>query len=825
MKQLFTGLFFLFSLSLVQAQQKGPGGKAIITGRVIDSLTRQPVESVSVTLSAKKAGAPISGGVTGDRGTFTLNGVPSGNYIITINAIGFGVRTIGPVQITGKEQTVSLGEIVVEKRAVDLQSVTITAPRGLIENKIDKLVYNAEKDISSQGGVAADLLRKVPMVSVDVDGNVELLGNSNILFLINGRTSSIFGTNLAEALQSIPASQIKSIEVITSPGAKYDAEGTGGIINIILKNSKLSGINSNISATAGTRLENGSFNLNARKGDFGMNAFFSGNAKLPSTTLNSSTRRSYDSLGNLNDLLVQNGSGRFHRNGYESGLGLDWNMDKHNNLSANIGYDHFGNNNRGSYQQGETQYDSSGSAFLPSLIQSNSQYREQTIDWNIQYKKTFAQQDRELDFSVDGSFGKEGSSYSQTQSLPSGDSTYAGSEGSSAGHNRESNVRLDYVQPLGNKIKLETGARLQVLRITSTSPYYSLDAASATYMYDTSQSNALSYDRDVYAGYASLTFPAFHFLDVSGGLRYERTETEAGFSKAPGTMIPGYNTFAPSLTLSHSFGAEQSLKISYTHRLNRPEYEDLNPYVDASDPKNLSRGNPFLQPEIANRIDLTYSRSFHEGSDLNVVLYYHRSDHDIQPFIQYFPSFALGDSVYTDVDVSTPMNVGSENNYGVNVYGSIPVGKKVNLRSNISVYDRYITVGDLAGSAINSFTYRFTINVTYQVTNTFVMEFFGNFRSARNEIQGRYPSFTSYNFAARKQFWKKKGSIALTTTNPFGEYVNQATAVSGTNFTLNSLRQAPYRSFGINFTYKFGKLEFKKDREEDKDVPPSPDGN
>ena len=263
--------------------------------------------------------------------------------------IGYRSRKLGPVTIG--DRSLSLGNIPLAKTVDEMQSVTVTAARGFVENKIDKMVFNAEKDITSQSGVATDVLKKVPMVSVDVDGNVELMGNPNILFLINGRPSSIFGNNLADALQSIPASQIKSIEVITSPGAKYDAEGTGGIINIILKENKLNGINGNVSATAGTRLENGSFNFNARHGGFGLNAFFSGNAQLPSTTLNSSTRNSYDSSGNSTTSLLQNGSSRFHRNGYESGLGFDWSIDQKNNLSGNIGYDNFGNNSRGSVQQ------------------------------------------------------------------------------------------------------------------------------------------------------------------------------------------------------------------------------------------------------------------------------------------------------------------------------------------------------------------------------------------------------------------------------------------------------------------------------------------
>jgi ferric enterobactin receptor len=837
MKTLLIFLLALTTLTTTRAQEPAsaqqPANSGKLTGRIVDSLSRQPLQYATITVikagEAKSTGgagtnaAATSGGMTSNKGTFAIAGLPSGTYTLTIDIIGYASRTVGPYTLDNKN--LQLGDIPVAKKANELASVTVTAPRGLVQNKLDKLVYNVEKDVTSLGGVATDVLKKVPMVSVDVDGNVDIMGNTNILFLINGRPSSIFGNNLADALQSIPASQIKSIEVITSPGAKYDAEGTAGIINIVLKDNRLNGINGNLSLTGGSRLQNGSFNLNARQGNFGASAFFSGNAQLPSTTHNSSTRYSYDSVGNLvGGLFESNGSSRFLRNGFESGVGLEWTPDKQNTLSGNFGFDDFGNHSTGSYNQEQTAYADPGGALLSdqySLVHSTSQFRAYSTDWNVSYKKTFAQEDRELDVSVDGSEGSNNSSYGQAQSLPNGDSTYAGSQGTSDGHDRETNLRVDYVQPFGEKTRLETGGRIQWRDITSNSPVYTLDPLTAIYPYDSSQSNALTYDRKVFATYASLTFPAFHYLDIKGGLRYERTETNATFSSVKTTTIPGYNTFAPSLVISHSYPNDQTLKFGYTRRIQRPDYRSLNPYVNASDPKNLTQGNPFLQPEIADNFDLTYSKSFDKGSALNVVLFYRRSNHDIQPFVQYYSAFTLGDSVYTDVSVSTPMNVGAENNTGINIYGSVPLGKKLNLRSNISVFDRYITTGALGGSPINSFNYRINGNITYQLTPTLVLELFGNFTSARNEIQGRYPHFVSYNFAARKQFWNKKGSLALTTTNPFTYYVDQRTILTGTNFTINSLRQVPYQSFGLNFTYKFGKLEFKKEKEQPAETGPA----
>ena len=293
MRKLAVLLLLLSSLYRSNAQKSEPPGPVLkITGRIVDSNSRQPIQYATISVYGANAARPLGGMMTGSKGEFSIKAPRSGGFSLTIECIGYARQKLGPFPADGRRT--SLGDILLAKEAANLESVTVTAPRGLVENKLDKIVYNAEKDVTSLGGVATDILKKVPMVSVDVDGNVDIMGNTNILFLINGRPSSIFGNNLTDALQTIPASQIKSIEVITSPGAKYDAEGTGGIINIILKDNRINGINGNISLTGGSRLENSSFNFNVREGKFGLNSFFGGNAQLPSTTLNSSNRNSFE---------------------------------------------------------------------------------------------------------------------------------------------------------------------------------------------------------------------------------------------------------------------------------------------------------------------------------------------------------------------------------------------------------------------------------------------------------------------------------------------------------------------------------------------------
>jgi ferric enterobactin receptor len=209
-----------------------------------------------------------------------------------------------------------------------------------------------------------------------------------------------------------------------------------------------------------------------------------------------------------------------------------------------------------------------------------------------------------------------------------------------------------------------------------------------------------------------------------------------------------------------------------------------------------------------------------------VNLFYRENQGDIQPFIVYYPSYQVGDTTYTNVALSTPQNIGRENNFGLNFFASAKFFSKLDLRSNLFFFERHTINAIDKGYNYNSFNYHINLNADYQFSNTLVAEFFGNFRSARHEAQGTYPSFTNYSLAIRKQIWNKKGSIALTASNPFHRDLTQKTKVFGPNFTIDGVRTIPFRSIGINFTWKFGKLEFKKDKEKIDDSlnPPADNG-
>ncbi|MDN5288454.1 MAG: Ferric enterobactin receptor precursor [Mucilaginibacter sp.] len=797
-------------------------GKGKITGKVTDAVSKARVDFATVSIFKTGATSPFNGISTDQKGNFKVDNLPAGEYQVRVEFLGYQSKRIDHVTISSTSLTASLGNILLSPVQNQLQGVTISAKAPVVENKIDKLVYNAANDLTAQGGVALDVLKKVPMVSVDVDGNVELQGNANVRFLINGKPSSIFGASLADALQSIPASQIKSIEVITSPGAKYDAAGTGGIINIVLKDSKIQGINGSVNLSAGTRLENGSFNLNARKGKLGVGLFFSGNEQLNTTTKNTTDRFSYNNNRDTISRLFQQGSSPFTRSSYQSGLNFNWSITKDDELTATVGFNHFGNHGTGMTNQDQQSFLSTGSILsdIQSIRNSASRFSANTTDWSMAYKKTFKKEGQELDVLYSSSYGKNTVDASQVSDYLTGGYPSPGLRSHNPGKDHETDISMDYTQPVSKGFTVEAGAKL-VLENLNNSVVTDTLLHDGTYVSNPGQTYSFTYKRNIYAAYLSTSFSLFHdFLNGKAGLRYERTNTTADFS---GTNIPGYNTFAPSFMVQHKLDETQSIKFAYSYRIERPDYGDLNPFLNVSDPHNISTGNPLLKPEIGHNFELGYNKTFKNGGNIYFSGFYRRNTDDIQSFTTYYKVYSVNGTNYSDVSLTQRYNIGSQTGIGANIFGSVPVTEHLNLRSNIQLGERTNSTPGLA--SVSGFAYRLNLNATYQFPNNLLAEVFGNYNSSQKNIQGTRPAFAFYNLAIRKQFLNKNASIGLTAANPFNSYVNQRSTAFGPNFNQSNLRQIPFRSFGITLSYKFGKLEFKKNEKEENNVPQQPTEN
>jgi len=802
---LFTLFVFLFACPVFAQHQKAMSS---VSGVVVDSLKKTPVSYAAVSLYEKGKTEAAGGNLTSDNGTFAVDGLAPGSYFIKIDYVGYKTKVIE--NVTLKPGDNDLGKLQLADAAKMLKEASITASKSFIENKIDKMVFNVGNDVTSAGGTATDVLQKVPQVTVDINGNVELLGNSNIKVLLNGKPSTQFDNNLAEALRVIPASQIDKIEVITSPGAQYDAEGTGGIINIILKESKVRGINGNVNLTAGTRAENASAYLHAQNGNISYNFSVGGNAAIPGPTPGSMSRKA-DSAGILISDLEQHNSGYSQRHGYRAQYSTDWDITKKDHFSVSLSvFDHeYGSASNSS--QSLTNYQGIPTNAATTRY-SGSADGFQSYDLSLSYKKEYKKEGQELNFYLRPSWVNDNSDFSQSQWVYGAGSPFAGAHGSSRLKVLEAYASTDYAYPFTKDITFNTGLKGTFSRINAYSDHYSLDAASRDYIIDPSFIDNYDYSRDVYAAYASISLPLGNNFSMKAGLRDEYTLFHK--MKPSDSLTPSYNTPCPSIVISKKLPHDQTIKFSYSYRLQRPGWWVLNPFINATDPLNLSEGNPNLAPEKVDNFELSWFRSFPKGSSLMATLYCRYSTQDQQSYYKLLDSFKIGDTLYRNVSLSSEVNAGTQTVAGLNLSGTLKLlNEKLELRGNVIFFNKNIVSTLDSGKTSNTWNYRTSINISYKFSPTLMAEGFENFRSASTEIQGKFPSYYSYSLAIRKIFWDTKGSLAFTTTDAFTPYLDQITNIAGQNFTLYTKQSLPLQSFGISFTYKFGKMEYTNENE------------
>ncbi len=809
-------VFTLFHLvSYSQTSTIENGNLKTISGKVLDAITNEPIEFVTVSIFEINKKKQTSENITDKNGSFTIKDIKSGSYSISVNQLGYSKFIKKGIEIKNENTNNLPLVILLEKNINTLQEVTIMTKQQIIEDKVEKVVYNVDKDVTSQGGVASDALKKIPGVTVDIDGNVELLGNSSVRFLIDGKPSSLFGNSVSDALQAIPNSQIQSIEVINSPSVKYDSSGTGGIINIILKKNKSQGFNGNLNLSAGTRLETGSINLGFKKNNLSLNAFYNGNAQLKATSPTGMNRISTNHFDNTKSQLQQSSNGDLNRDSYNTGLGADWAITEHDNLAVTVAIHNFSNRSTGISDQYFTQFDNLGAILSNSnsLRFSDNFNCVNTFDNSFAYKRKFEKENQELEISYAGTFANNNASYDQYQKYKTNSTAFSGAKSWNIGKENEAQFNIDYAHPINKNFLLETGLKATFQTIISNADVFTLTSTN-TYVKDLQQSNSLDYKRKIYAAYLSASFTLFQYLEIKTGIRYEHTKNTASYSSVKEVAIPDYKNPAPSLIISHSFSNNRTLKFSYAYRIERPNYRDLNPFMNLSDPHNITTGNPTLQPEVGQKYQLGYSKTFESGSSINVLLYEEAIVPDIKPYATYYPSLKIGDSIYTDVSLTSRANINREIKTGINISTSIIAGKKWNFRSNTLFFNRNTKNNNATPIIANAFCYRLNLNLSYQFNKTLIGEVFGNYNSG-TQWQGRQPSVFSYTFAFRKQFLNDKASLGFIAVTPFSKYIDQSSKIILTDVVNDSYRKIPYRSFGVSFTYKFGKLKFAKQKEEE----------
>ncbi len=803
MKNSLTILFTIFVCfhTFGQHGNRGGGAPSItgkITGIILDSLSNVPIEFASVVLINSKNGKEVDGTISNEKGEFKFPETKLGSYKVHFSFIGFEIKEISGVDVLPAKPDFDMGVVSLTGEAKLLETVTVTGEAALIESKIDRIVYNAEKDVDANLGDATDVLRKVPLLSVDLDGNVSLRGSTKLKILINGKPSGIFSSNVADALKMFPASQIKSVEVITVPSAKYDGEGTAGIINIITKKKRINGYTGSISSTVGTRSNSTSLNLNAAKGRFGLSGGGYAVWSPPRDAIADFDRDDALESGAVRT-LTQDGVNSSERFGFHGKFGAYYDFNAYNSINSNLAFN--GANFNREWEIASILSDPESTLGDEISNRDNpTKTRDNGFDWNTDFTRKFPESEKEFSvgFQLSNSIDNSSNTLIQTgnQSFLQIDE-----RSDNDSKNLETTLQVDYVHPFTKNIKLEVGSKGILRTINSDFYFDGYNFDNGEYERDPTRSDEFDYQQDVYAGYASLNAKFGEKFGMIAGARYERTEIQGEFAVEDNkTFSNDYYNVLPTVILSRKLSEFSNLRGSYSQRIQRPSLQFINPYVNQQDRNNIFFGNPELDPELSHNFELGYD-NYIKGVVISSSTYYRYTTDVIENILTIDE---MGRSV------TTYNNAGTGNTFGISFFSSANIKKILTLRGNFDVRYKRLTSNLDELNASNS---GFEVNGNASSTITFPKEirlqFWGMFNSPTVTLQGTRANFWMYSISLQKKVWGKRGSIGIKTTNLFHRVLNFDTKLEGESFTQTNLYEYPFRSFGINFNYLFGKLDFK----------------
>ena len=799
-KLLFT-VALLFNSFLNYSQERPQVAKIKISGKVIDKFSKQPLEYSTVSLINTKNNKVTAGGITDAKGEFNFDATP-GNYNVNIEFISFKPLVISNKAIT---ENTNLGSISLEEDITQLDAVVIRTEKTTVEIKLDKKVYNVGKDLMVKGGTVSDVLDNIPSVSVDVDGTVSLRGNENVRILIDGKPSNAI--NVTEALKLIPADAIDKVEVVTNPSARYDAEGGGGILNIVLKKGKTNGLNGTLIATTGEPANHGlSGTVNYKTDEFNIfttqgynNRNNPGNAFTDSRYLNDdNSTKSYVNETRENERINK---------GYNGNFGIDWNLDDSTTWTNIVNYRKTSGNNEDTVFQDNLD---SNYNYIYTRNRINTELsNSENIEYSTNLTKKFKKDGHKL--TIDGSFS---SNIDFNTALITDRTTINSTIGLDETLNNQKQSRnlfqTDYVLPIGKNSQFEAGYRGDFSEILTDYKVVS-DG-----IIDNNFTNTLQYKEKVNAFYSQFG-TKFNKLSVLLGLRWEDSEIDVNQLQTGDFNNKKYNNFFPSAFLTYEFSEKSSASLSYSKRIQRPRGRFLNPFSGLSSNTNVFVGNPDLDPAFTDALDFGYLKRWNKLT-FNTSLYVNRTTDSFQ-----FVRKATGVEV-NDVEViqSSPINLATEYRAGFEFTLNYSPYKWWKLNSNFNIF-RIETQGDFTYTNLNgdlvfqdfdNKTTSWSTRLSSKITLPYKIDWQTNlnYNGPQNNAQGKSLGVFAVNLAFSKDVLKDKGTVALNVSDLLNsrKRINE-TFISGSVSSYSEM-QWRERQVTLSFTYRFNKSKNDKEK-------------
>ena len=787
--------------SFAQTQQPAATELGSLTGTVLDSLTQTPVPYATVVLLPPAPDEkPITGVPADERGQFILTRLTPGPARLRVSYVGYGTQTRA---VTVSPGTTAVGPFRLPTAGTTLDEAVVVGTKPIVEVRIDRLVYNADQDVTNAGGTAADVLRKAPLLAVDGEGNVRMRGSSNFRVLVNNKPSPTLATNLAEALKGIPADQIKSVELITSPPAKYDGEGTAGIINIVLKKGVESGLNGQVGATAGNRNSRLNTSLNFKKRKFNFTSSLSGGLNyVPSEGV--LDRTSFTPQGPTQ--FTQRSTGRYNGANFYGTVGLDYDLSEHQSVSVAGALNGYRSPNTDNLVNTFVSPDPALNRLFTRA--TTGTYQQVGGELTGTYTRTFAQARREWSVLGQVSRNDGGSNYELSQynnvSTPQEDSRADYRERSrNRTPGQEYTAQTDFTQPFGDKRTLEMGLKAIWRRTGAMATVDGLTTGQTPdFVPLPDRGTDFGYDQDVQAAYASYSFAAGKKLNLSLGSRLERTALAADFRATDSGFERSYQTLLPNSSAQYSLSEASSVRLAYGRRITRPYIYYLNPFVDRRDSLTVTYGNPDLDPELTDSYELSFNTSGKAGS-LNVTGSVRRTGNAIEGVV--LPTNEVG------VAARTYANVAANVFYQLNLYGSAKpaAGWEVSGGPDVQyIVRRSPTLGITRAGFAASLNF----NTSYKLPRHYTVQAFFYGALPGPELQGRGLGYLYYSLGAKKLFLNEKADLTLNVTTPFTRYV----AFGNTSRTTFLKERQEYRAFQrgaqLSFNYRFGQAQQGRQR-------------
>ncbi|MEG3655895.1 outer membrane beta-barrel family protein [Arenibacter palladensis] len=783
MKKVLVQLLTACSLMLYCPAAIAQQGTVTIKGTVVEESSGQPIAYATVMVGDNETKKPIDGTTTMENGSFSLE-TDASDYYIEVSYLGFKTKTFGPPPT--QSQTIDLGKVALSEDAEQLQEVVVQGEVSRTEFKLDKRVFNVGKDLSTTGASALEVLNNVPSVNVNIEGRISLRGSQGVQILINGKPS-IIASEEGNALGTITADMIEKIEVMTNPSAKYDAEGTSGIINIVLKKEERKGLNGSVSVNTGAPDSHSvGVSLNRRTENFNLFTQLGvGLRDMP----NDLETRNVDLINNTT--ILSNGTEYRNETYYNFVLGTDYHINDNNVLTLS-----------GNFAM-EIEDQPSNTSFVAldsdNAISSEWERTEVTdaknpkFQYELQYKKDFENhEDHTLLFSGLGNF------FGKDQSSEFLNTTISGDDNDSRQQTRTDfkeaifTFKLDYTNPITDELTLETGAQYVMNDVSND--YEVNNFTDGTFVNDPGLTNVFEFDQKVLGVYGTGSYEGKKW-GIKGGLRLEQTDQNTLLVTTSSANDQNYSNFFPSLHSSYKFSDKVSVQAGYSKRIYRPRMWDLNPFFNIRNNYSVRQGNPDLQPEFTDSYEVTSIYILGPAS-INFGVY-HRYTTDVIERITTFEN---------NVSTSKPDNIGTNRATGIEFNAKYSPAKWLTLNGDFN-YNQFQRDGIFETTVFDFSNEQWTSKLMTKIKlpSDFDLEMTGNYQSSYQTVQSDVSDMLFMDMGLRKNIMKGKAVLNLSVRDLFASRVDESQIAQASYEVYNRRQRGTFVALG--FSYGFGKGE------------------